>query len=90
MIVRSREGDFLTQNCTKCGNPSAVRIDDIPSAQCPCCHSMLLPGPPRRTPNYRYHCVSCGLNTEIWMLVPSWHEHFPERGFAIKCAGASE
>ena len=34
IIVRSREGGFVTQNCVQCGKPRAIKKEDLPMWHC--------------------------------------------------------
>lgn len=79
IVLRSREGGFITQNCQQCGKPSSVRLSDLPP-NCPICGSNAKQVMIDR--NYGYDCPKCG-KYEVGSIVPHWSEEFGYDGFAI-------
>ena len=86
IIVRSRDGGFVTQNCMKnCdrkgGRPSLVTPADLPVRQCSTCGvdmSVWLIGN-----NYAYKCPQCDRTLMVHELVHPWQKYFREDGVAI-------
>lgn len=82
LIVRSREGGFVTQNCVECGRPRALPFSELPGLQCALCKKDLRPYIDEDN-NYAYQCPKC---EETWVLadlVPKWDERFDYHGFGI-------
>ena len=75
LLVRSREGGFVTRNCLKCGNPDWVSVEQLPKLDCEICGSLLtvekLDGY-----NYFYVCARCKRNWELSRFLPHWSELF--------------
>jgi ssDNA-binding Zn-finger/Zn-ribbon topoisomerase 1 len=83
LIVRSREGGFVTQNCVKeCSKPRKLPKKDLPSLICGTCHLPLKPVINGQK-NYAYQCIRCGGQWELASLVPSWAERFNYDGLAL-------
>jgi hypothetical protein len=82
-IVRSREGGFVTQNCTSCGKPRALPKDEIPELVCPACRIELITFI-NSDKNYAYKCRECNLSSELASLVPHWSEVFDYSGYALE------
>jgi hypothetical protein len=82
IIVRSRDGGFVTQNCSECGKPRALRETELPDLICGACEADLEKG---RSPsaNYQYSCGECGLRWLLAFLVPAWDDLFEYHGYAI-------
>lgn len=81
IIVQSREGGFVSQNCIVCGDPKYVAARDVPDMRCGRCKTALEHVLVAK--NYGYRCPSCGNRWELWRLVPFWHELFPYHGLGI-------
>jgi hypothetical protein len=81
IIVRSREGGFVTQNCSACGRPRAVTPSELPQRFCERCESEL--EVVLREKNYTYHCRTCNSFWEVATLVPHWSELFSEFGYGL-------
>ena len=83
IIVRSRPGGFVTQNCEVCHRPRALRLDEIPPLNCQLCGNALnsfhIPWG-----NYAYECRNCRRTTEVASIVPHWDELFDYHGYAIE------
>lgn len=80
IILRSREGGYVTQNCSNCGKPSSVSICELPD-YCPKCEraaeKVMI------DKNYGYKCRNCG-EFEVASIVPSWRDTgFGWQGFGI-------
>jgi DNA-directed RNA polymerase subunit RPC12/RpoP len=82
VLVRSRPGGFITQNCTACGKPQPLKLDELPELRCKECQVALGRFENVRK-NYSYKCISCQREWELANLVPAWHERFKYHGFAI-------
>lgn len=83
VIVLSREGGFVSQNCEVCGRPSYLRLKHVPALRCQECGALMEPFRNRRY-NYAYSCEECGYEVELADLVPPWHEFGPRYGLWIK------
>lgn len=81
IIVRSRPGGFVTQNCEKCGDPKSISDFEFPAAKCTKCKSDMRVVLVRK--NYAYKCSQCGREEMIHELVPSWEERFEYHGYGI-------
>jgi RNase P subunit RPR2 len=79
ILVRSRSGGFVTQNCLECGRPHRLPLNDLPALLCDTCHHPLVPCV-KEDKNYWYVCLSCGSEFRLPDLVPDWREHFPHWG----------
>lgn len=84
LIVQSRPGGFVTQDCPVCGKPSAIRLDELPFLRCfsPGCGNDVKASQDRHG-NYVYACQRCSTTERLADVVPSWKDHFPYRGFGI-------
>jgi hypothetical protein len=85
MLVRSRDGGFITQNCLGCGEPHYVDLNEIPDLGCQ------NSGPCRKAFNpvlpfvgndkvYWYRCSRCARTWRIPDILPWWYEVFGYRG----------
>jgi hypothetical protein len=85
ILVRSRPGGFVTQDCLRCGQRSDyVRENDIPDLDCEGC-SRFRPNtivPTLKGNNYWYECTGCGRAWEIALIVPIWSDTFEYAGLA--------
>ena len=82
IIVRSRDGGFVTQNCIECEKPYSISISELPDLKCDYCGTNLSISF-EDGKNYFYRCNKCN---QFWKLadrVPHWSEHFKEHGFGI-------
>ena len=81
VVVRSRNGGFVTQNCESCGAPHSLSFGDLPACKCHCgtdyapCKTLM--------GNYAYTCPSCNAIVELHTLVPHWNELFDYHGFGL-------
>ena len=82
IIVRSREGGFVTQNCESCGKPRKLSLTELPSLLCGKCGTRLTAGVSYET-NYTYSCTDCERRWAVADLVPCWDELFDYHGFGL-------
>src|SRR5437867_2133242 len=83
LIVRSREGGFVTQNCTNCGKPRSIRAHELPEETCGSCNRALEVYR-NQNKNFAYRCKSCGVAHEVASIVPSWEQVFDYHGYRIE------
>ncbi|MCC6694834.1 MAG: hypothetical protein IT365_04290 [Candidatus Hydrogenedentes bacterium] len=75
LIVQSRPGGFISQNCLKCGKPAYIQVDDLPECVCDFCeHPLKVEKTDGQ--NYFYACGRCNRNWKIGDNVPRWDELF--------------
>jgi hypothetical protein len=86
IIVRSRPGGFVTQNCSQCGLPKSIRLEELPALTCTRCQVALVPFKPK---NYFYACPRCKVQWELASLIPPWHELFNECGYYLDSDGVT-
>lgn len=81
LLVQSRSGGFVSQNCLKCGKPHYVNIKQLPELICDFCNATLditkLDGI-----NYHYVCKSCNRSWQLASMLPDWSELFEFSGLA--------
>jgi len=80
LLVQSREGGFVSQNCLKCGKQNTVSLENLPDLICDCCGSNLSKEIQQK--NYFYACHKCERNWKLADNLPHWSELFEESGFA--------
>jgi hypothetical protein len=83
ILVRSREGNFVSQGCLSCGNPEYVSEIHIPDLDCESCK--LPQGCITVTvinKNYVYKCEGCRKEWELGAILPDWSDLFPYCGLA--------
>ena len=81
LIVRSRDGGFITQNCETCERPHLINAVEIPAVECePCSKPMEICTDGYGT--YQFRCPNCKKRTYVYELVPWWHERFKYYGVA--------
>ena len=91
LIVRSRAGGFVTQNCVTCGIPRSLPFDDLPILSCESCKRSLVSfTKPAPNHNYAYRCDGCGQGFELHERVPHWNERFEYHGFPLDSDYASD
>lgn len=82
LVVRSRQGGFISQNCLKCGSSGYISAHELPDLECDSCGRILaiknLDGQ-----NYFYVCEHCGRHWKIGDTVPHWSELFAYSGLAV-------
>jgi len=75
LLVRSRPGGLVTQNCAKCGKPEYIKLNELPDIDCDFCGSKLEKAQDRLS-NYIYKCLKCD---RTWLLadqLPNWSDLF--------------
>ena len=82
VIVRSRTGGFVTQNCEHCGKPDSISQQDLSQVSCGKCGTVQSTGK-SHLGNYVYSCPSCQRTTELHQLVPHWNELYEYDGFGL-------
>ncbi|PKN99563.1 MAG: hypothetical protein CVU42_07570 [Chloroflexi bacterium HGW-Chloroflexi-4] len=82
MIVQSRQGGFISQDCEKCGKPSFISENELPDLICKKCKCKLIVGKNYRK-NYIYTCPGCKSEFFVWDLVPNWQKYFDENGLGL-------
>ncbi|MEJ2672796.1 MAG: hypothetical protein P8168_11475 [Deltaproteobacteria bacterium] len=80
LLVQSRAGGLVSQNCLQCGKPDTVSLENLPDLVCDCCGSVLLKKIQQK--NYFYFCHKCNRNWKLADNLPHWSELFKESGFA--------
>jgi hypothetical protein len=75
LLVRSRDGGFVSRNCVRCGKPDYALQHHLPDLQCELCSSAMvivkLDGK-----NYFYKCGKCGLAWKLADALPDWSDLF--------------
>ena len=92
MLVRSRAGGFVSQDCLKCGLRSDyVRPNDIPDLDCEGCRKFRSNTvvPIIKDTIYWYECTGCRRAWSIPSLIPAWSEAFGYAGLAAPRDAAS-
>src|ERR1700683_3726098 len=72
-LVRSRSGNYVTQNCTACGNKATtLALSEIPQIKCPsCAHQLDVEFVGK---NYGCRCNACNAVFELGSILPSWQD----------------
>ncbi len=83
LIVKSREGGFVTQNCTQCEKPYSISLEELPDLFCGECDEKLEVFISSLTRNYTYRCHECNTSVELASIVPNWQDLFDYRGFGL-------
>src|SRR5882762_7013396 len=88
LLVRSRDGGFISQNCLRCGTPAYVAQEKLPDIDCDFCNTRLtvkkLDGS-----NYHYKCEGCSRAWKLADNLPNWSELFSYSGLAAYGDGAA-
>jgi hypothetical protein len=84
IVVRSREGGFVTQNCSQCGVPKSISEDELPSLTCTRCKVAL---EAYKAQNYFYRCPACASSWELAKIIPHWSKLFDECGYYVDSDG---
>lgn len=82
LIVKSRAGGFVTQNCVVTGRPRALPFEELPNIQCARCDTLMTPFKTRYG-NYAYKCQCCRSCIRLHDKIPHWSERFAHYGYAI-------
>jgi hypothetical protein len=82
LVVQSRAGGYISQNCLKCGKSYRIHEHALPDLDCDVCARSL------RTErvdgkNYFYVCKQGNRNWKIGDTVPHWGELFAYCGLAV-------
>ena len=78
IIVQSRKGGFISQNCLKCGIPNNIDDRSLPDLDCAFCGKLLTVEIVDK--NYFYTCKQCNKNWKIADNVPHWGDLFQYSG----------
>jgi len=90
VIVQSRDGGLVSQNCSKCGHPDYIRLSELPPLACPRCKVQLqITDTKNNRKNYWYICPQCNSETLLANVVPHWSELFDECGLYADGGGTS-
>ena len=81
-IVISRDGGFVSQNCTDCGRSRKIRLAELPDLVCKMCRRPMEKYV-NSNKNYAYRCSACVRGVELCSIVPHWSEEFRYCGLAI-------
>ena len=81
IIVKSRDGGFVTQNCEECGKPRKVTIRELPHLYCGECNELLSKTVIGK--NYHYRCDDCGRIWEVPEIVFDWNDLFDYHGLGL-------
>jgi hypothetical protein len=82
IIVKSREGGFVSQNCLKCGKPNYIHEISLPDLKCEFCESILKKDLIDK--NYYYVCDKCNKKWKLSEEVPYWKDIFEYSGLGIQ------
>ena len=82
LVVQSRAGGFISQNCLKCGKSDYINEHALPDVACDFCTGALVVRR-RDGRNYFYVCERCNRNWKIGDIVPHWSELFAYSGLAV-------
>jgi len=82
LIVRSREGGFVSQNCPKCGKPDYINEQALPDLCCDQCQTILKIERLDRQ-NYFYVCHQCKRSWQLSDVIPHWSDLFQYAGLAV-------
>ncbi len=80
ILVRSRDGGFVTQNCSNCGVPRGITLKELPELACGRCGQELTVV---KHQNYFYKRAPCGLSHALHALIPAWNEWFTHNGYYL-------
>jgi DNA-directed RNA polymerase subunit RPC12/RpoP len=82
LLVRSRDGGFVSRNCLKCGQSAYAAETDLPVVTCDACDSRLVVKKSDGK-NYFYVCESCSRQWKLAEVLPHWSELFEYSGLAV-------
>ncbi len=81
LVVQSRNGGFVSQDCLKCLSTSQlIKASDLPDLVCETCEQALTVRVIDK--NYFYVCQRCNDRWMIWSNVPNWRVAFSYAGLA--------
>jgi predicted RNA-binding Zn-ribbon protein involved in translation (DUF1610 family) len=83
-LVKSRDGGFVSQNCTKCGKSNWVNKSQLPDLKCPRCDLQMKieTEDSRGRKSFSYLCPKCGQRQVLSEMLPIWSELFRYSGLA--------
>ena len=82
MIVQSRKGGFVSQDCVVCGKSFLLPFNQLPDINCKRCGHVMTKGFDDRG-NYLYSCPHCHWSRVLWDMVPHWSELFEANGLGL-------
>lgn len=75
LLVQSREGGFVTQNCADCGQPDTLASVEFARLDlwlaCPKCKKRMQAATVPIS-NYGYACEGCGVTMRLASILPRW------------------
>lgn len=87
LLVRSMTGGFVTANCTECGEPQSINMNEFEAAHmttwisCPVCRRRMEIGKlaeiregRKRAGNYGYSCGNCNICFLAGEILPDWRD----------------
>lgn len=74
VLMLSRSRGFVSANCSTCGQPTHVRVGDLPPQRCICGIEMTVRYLDGK--NYFYVCESCGENWMLAARLPPYYKYF--------------
>lgn len=81
LLVKSRDGGFISQNCLRCGRSGYIAQERLPELNCDFCggrlHVKKLDGS-----DYHYVCGGCNRAWKLAENLPDWSELFSYCGLA--------
>lgn len=74
VIVKNKNGPYVSQNCSECGEQQPLDIESLPTFYCPVCDK-----PVERVKRTKsmYDCPRCKIKWEWTTIVPAWQELYP-------------
>jgi hypothetical protein len=81
VLVQSRAGGFVSQDCSVCGNSGRISITELPKIPCDICGTELQASKDALS-NYVYRCESCSRVRKLGDMLPRWSDYFPYSGLA--------
>lgn len=81
ILVKSREGGFVSQDCLKCGTSHHVRKSELPELECEYCDTVL-EKKQHQGKGYTYRCDNCDQEWHLASNLPHWSELFEYSGLS--------
>lgn len=82
LIVLSRPGGLVSQNCIECGKPRLLSSSELPTIICDLC-SKEMKSFINADKNYAYECQECGKVVVLPNIVPLWQDRFEYHGLGL-------
>ena len=82
IVVQSRPGGFISQNCLKCGKSDYINEQSLPDLDCDFCGQAL--EVEKVDKNYFYICKQCGRKWKLGDNVPHYTALFEYSGLAVE------